>query len=95
MNIRIIFGYRTVSGIAAGMLAGVPPLDIVARGHAKIYEWKKANSMGRWSEIWPPDEMRQKMMDYMYEEWESNTEVQEGDVTSVRLRQAMTRGIKQ
>lgn len=36
--IRVVRGYRTVSHIAASVLAGLPPMKLVARAHKKVYE---------------------------------------------------------
>ncbi|XP_059046005.1 uncharacterized protein LOC131854052, partial [Achroia grisella] len=36
MAIRAIRGYRTISGEAAGLLAGSPPWDLVAELHASV-----------------------------------------------------------
>ncbi|XP_011858129.1 PREDICTED: uncharacterized protein LOC105555700 [Vollenhovia emeryi] len=37
MAIRAIRGYRTVSHTAATLMAGMPPLDLVAAGYAQVY----------------------------------------------------------
>ncbi|KMQ88580.1 reverse transcriptase [Lasius niger] len=36
--IRVVRGYRTVSHIAASVLAGLPPMELVARAHKRMYE---------------------------------------------------------
>lgn len=37
MALRVVRGYRTVSHEAATVLAGMPPLDLLARSHAMMY----------------------------------------------------------
>lgn len=37
MAIRVTRGYRTISGEAAGLLAGIPPLDLLAEERATVY----------------------------------------------------------
>ncbi|XP_029158608.1 uncharacterized protein LOC114930919 [Nylanderia fulva] len=34
---RVCRGYRTVSGVAVGVLSGVPPADLLARMYAEVY----------------------------------------------------------
>ncbi|XP_011859824.1 PREDICTED: uncharacterized protein LOC105557251 [Vollenhovia emeryi] len=38
MAIRAIRGYRTVSRAAATLMAGIPPIEFVAKAHAAMYE---------------------------------------------------------
>ena len=38
--IRVIRGYRTISGEAASLLAGLPPWDLEAMVLARLYEWR-------------------------------------------------------
>ena len=40
--IRIIWGYRTIRHEAAGLLARLPPLDLLAEAHAAVYRNRAA-----------------------------------------------------
>lgn len=91
-NVRTIAGYCTLSAMAANLLSGVPPLDVIARGHRRIYEWKVADRKGIWNEEWPVEEIRTKMMDMIYREWEDR--IGEHSITTVTLSRAFMGLIK-
>ncbi|XP_011860794.1 PREDICTED: uncharacterized protein LOC105557962, partial [Vollenhovia emeryi] len=38
MAIRAVRGYRTISHAAATLMAGMPPIEMNARAHARVYE---------------------------------------------------------
>ena len=42
MAIRFIRGYRTISGEAANLLAGMPPWDLEAQALADVHWWREA-----------------------------------------------------
>lgn len=42
LAIRIISGYRTVSDVAAGLLSRSPPIDILAKNYAWLYDAKRS-----------------------------------------------------
>lgn len=55
--IRIISAYRTISSDAAGVIAGVPPIDLMAEERAKKYDGvhkseAKKNLMMKWQQRW-------------------------------------------
>ena len=42
MSIRVARGYRTISGDAAGLLAGAPPFELLAEAYASVYRQRCA-----------------------------------------------------
>lgn len=96
--IRVIAGYRTMSVTAAGILAGVPPIDLLAEGHAQAYKWRCKDRDNEWEE-WGPEEIRSRMMNNIYREWETRIGQNEDrgqarSRTSARIRRAFMGQIK-
>lgn len=91
-------GYKTTSSIAAGLLAGVPPLDIIARSHADMYNWKKQIQADQWMQEWDPHDREQRREEEIYRKWEDRISLNEwrseDTTTSVRLREAFEEHIK-
>lgn len=91
---RAVSAYRTVSATAAGLLAGIPPIDILAKAYTQMYEWRVAMRKEQWSEDWPPEEAKARIDQQILFDWElrisSNPEIStiRDDTISVRIRKA-------
>lgn len=98
-NIKVVMGYRTISSIAAGLLAGAAPIDIIARAHTNMYNWKKQIQREQWTQEWGPDEIEQRRDEEIYEKWEERISLNQGKnedtTTSRRLREAFEGHIRE
>ncbi|XP_051165709.1 uncharacterized protein LOC127284355 [Leptopilina boulardi] len=57
MGIRVCSGYRTISASAVGVIADIPPIELLAYERKDVYEWKtkeeaKSEMLARWQEKW-------------------------------------------
>lgn len=89
---RIISEYCTMSERAAGLLAGILPIDLIAHGHAQAYEWKMAARNNTRTEECGSEEIKIRMQTKIYAEWEARTSVTAETnpviITSQRIRAA-------
>lgn len=87
-NIRVACGYRTISGVAAGLIGGVAPLNIIAESHHRVYRWKKDLLKGQWHEDWPTEEISARESEKIYGLWENSIRIDVAEAVSALLTQA-------
>ena len=69
---RIIRGYKTVSHEAAGLLARLPPLELLAEAHARVYRDRAALRQERGNPDQAADELaRLRAREAVWETWEA------------------------